>query len=72
MSYMEFSFYDGKPLGGWPGTEYCGLKFAKLAAAAAAAVNPERLPALKPGGNWLITCAKNKIRVCIPRIISIL
>lgn len=46
--------YDGKPEGGCPGTEYWGLKLAKLAAAAAAA-KPGRLPALKPGGNWLIT-----------------
>lgn len=29
------SYYDGKPVGGWPGTEYCGLKLPKLAAAAA-------------------------------------
>lgn len=46
--------YEGKPDGGWPGTEYCGLKLAKLAAAAA---NPGKLPVLKPGGNWLMTCA---------------
>lgn len=46
--------YDGNPVGGCPGTEYCGLKLAKLAAAAA---KPGKLPALKPGGNWLITWA---------------
>lgn len=47
--------YEGNPVGGWPGTEYCGLKFAKFAAAAA---KPGKLPALKPGGNWLITWAR--------------
>lgn len=41
-------FYEGKPVGGCPGTEYWGLKLAKFAAAAA---NPGRLPALNPGGN---------------------
>lgn len=45
---IQTNVYDGNPVGGWPGTEYWGLKLAKFAAAAA---KPGKLPALKPGGN---------------------